>query len=40
MNISPYFSASLRERINEDMTMHKWTTNTQIAYTPGVNKLC
>jgi len=40
MNISPYFSAPLRQRINEDMTMHKLATKTQIAYIRGVNKLC
>ncbi len=40
MNISPYFSAHLRQRINEDMTMRKLATKTQIAYIRGVNKLC
>ncbi len=40
MNISPYFSAPLRQRINEDMTMRKLATKTQIAYIRGVNKLC
>jgi len=33
MNISPYFSASLRQRFNEDMIMRKLATKTQIAYT-------
>jgi site-specific recombinase XerD len=40
MNISPYFSASLRQRFNEDMIMRKLATKTQIAYIRGVNKLC
>jgi len=40
MNISPYFSAPLRQRINEDMTMRKLATKTQIAYIRGINKLC
>jgi len=40
MNISPYFSAPLRQRINEDMIMRKLATKTQIAYIRGVNKLC
>ena len=40
MNISPYFSAQLRKRFNEDMTMRKLATKTQIAYIRGVNKLC
>jgi len=40
MNISPYFSAQLRKRINEDMMMRKLATKTQIAYIRGVNKLC
>ena len=40
MNISPYFSAPLRKQFNEDMTMRKLATKTQIAYIRGVNKLC
>jgi len=40
MNISPYFSAPLRQRINDDMIMRKLATKTQIAYIRGVNKLC
>ena len=40
MNISPYFSVTLRQRINEDMTMRKLATKTQIAYIRGVNNLC
>jgi site-specific recombinase XerD len=40
MNISPYFSAPLRQRINEDMLLRKLATNTQISYIRGVNKLC
>lgn len=40
MNINPYFSAPLLQRINEDMTMRKLATKTQIAYIHGVNKLC
>lgn len=40
MNISPYFSAPLRQRINEDMILRKLATNTQISYIRGVNKLC
>jgi integrase/recombinase XerD len=40
MNISPYCSASLRQRINEDMIMHKLDTKTQIPYIRGVDKLC
>jgi len=40
MNISPFFSAPLRQRINEDMTMRKFATKTQIEYIRGVNKLC
>ena len=40
MNLSPYFSAPLRQRINEDMTMRKLATKTQIAYIRGVNNLC
>jgi site-specific recombinase XerD len=40
MNIRPYFSAPLRQRINEDMTMRKLATKTQIEYIRGVNKLC
>ncbi|TWX50618.1 tyrosine-type recombinase/integrase [Colwellia hornerae] len=40
MNISPYFSVILRQRINEDMTMRKLATKTQIAYIRGVNNLC
>ena len=40
MNISPYFSAPLRRRFNEDMIMRKLATKTQIAYIRGVNKLC
>lgn len=40
MNISPYFSASLRQRVNEDMTMRKLAVKTQIAYIRGINKLC
>jgi hypothetical protein len=39
MNISQYFSAPLRQRINEDMTMRKLASKTQIAYIRGVNKL-
>jgi hypothetical protein len=33
MNISQYFSAPLRQRMNEDMTMRKLAPKTQIAYT-------
>lgn len=40
MNISPYFSAQLCKRFNEDMIMRKLATKTQIAYIRGVNKLC
>lgn len=40
MIISPYFSAPLRKRFNEDMTMRKLATKTQISYIRGVNKLC
>jgi site-specific recombinase XerD len=40
MNISQYFSAPLRQRINQDMIMRKLATKTQIAYIRGVNKLC
>ena len=40
MNISPYFSASLHKRLNEDMILRKLATNTQISYIRGVNKLC
>ena len=40
MNISQYFSAPLRQRINEDMTMRKLSTKTQICYIRGVNKFC
>jgi len=40
MNISPYFSTPLRQRINDDMTMRKLATSTQIDYFRGVNKLC
>jgi len=40
MNISPYFSVTLRKRFNEDMTMRKLATKTQIAYIRGVNNLC
>jgi len=40
MNISPYFSASLHKRLNEDMIMRKLATKTQIAYIRSVNKLC
>jgi site-specific recombinase XerD len=40
MNISQYFSAPLRQRMNEDMTMRKLAPKTQIAYIRGVNKLC
>jgi hypothetical protein len=40
MNISPYFSAPLHQRINEDMILRKLATKTQIAYIRGVNKLC
>jgi len=40
MNISPYFSAPLRQRVNEDMTMRKLAVKTQIAYIRGINKLC
>jgi len=40
MNISPYFSVTLRQRINEDMTMRNLATKTQIAYIRGVNNLC
>jgi integrase/recombinase XerD len=40
MNISPYFSVTLRKRFNEDMTMRKLATKTQIAYICGVNNLC
>jgi integrase/recombinase XerD len=40
MNISPYFSPLFRQRINEDMTMRKLATKTQIAYIRGVNRLC
>ena len=40
MNISPYFSAPLRQRINEDIILRKLATNTQIAYIRGVNKFC
>jgi len=35
MNISPYFSTPLRQRINEDMTMRKLATKTQISYIRG-----
>jgi len=40
MNISPYFSASLRQRVNEDMTMRRLAVKTQISYIRGINKLC
>jgi len=40
MNISPYFSPPLRQRVNEDMAMRKLATKTQIAYIRGINKLC
>ena len=40
MNISPYFSVPLHQRINEDMILRKLATKTQIAYIRGVNKLC
>lgn len=40
MIISPYFSAPLLKRFNEDMTMRKLAIKTQIAYIRGVNKLC
>ncbi|ALO33883.1 integrase [Colwellia sp. MT41] len=40
MNISPYFSVPLRQRINEDMILRKLATNTQFSYIRGVNKLC
>ena len=40
MNISPYFSVPLRQRINEDMILRKLATNTQISYIRGVNKFC
>jgi integrase/recombinase XerD len=40
MNISPYFSAPIRQRFNDDMTMRKLATSTQIDYFRGVNKLC
>ncbi len=40
MDISPYFSAPLRQRINDDMIMRKFAAKTQIAYIRGVNKLC
>jgi integrase/recombinase XerD len=40
MSISPYFSASLHKRFNEDMIIRKLATKTQIAYICGVNKLC
>ena len=40
MNISPYFSVTLRQRLNEDMTMRNLATKTQIAYIRGVNNLC
>jgi hypothetical protein len=40
MSISPYFSAPLRQRINEDMTICKLATKIQIVYIRGVNKLC
>ena len=33
MNISPYFSVTLRKRFNEDMTMRKLATkNTNCVY--------
>lgn len=40
MDISPYFSAPLRQRINDDMIMRKFAAKTQIAYIRDVNKLC
>ncbi len=40
MNISQYFSESLRQRMNEYMTMRKLAPKTKIAYIRGVNKLC
>ncbi len=40
MNISRYFNESLRQRLNEDMTMRKLAPKTQIGYIRGVNKLC
>jgi hypothetical protein len=40
MNISPYFLAPIRQRFNDDMTMRKLATSTQIDYFRGVNKLC
>jgi integrase/recombinase XerD len=36
MNISPYFSAPLRQRFNDDMTMRKLATSTQIDYFRGL----
>ena len=37
----PKFLAHMaRQRINEDITMRKLATKTQIAYIRGVNKLC
>lgn len=40
MNISIHFDNTLRQRINDDMTMRKLATKTQIAYIRAINKLC
>ncbi|KGJ96000.1 tyrosine-type recombinase/integrase [Thalassotalea sp. ND16A] len=40
MNISIHFDNALRQRINDDMTMRKLATKTQIAYIRAINKLC
>ncbi len=40
MNISIHFDNALRQRINDDMTMRKLATKTQIGYIRAINKLC
>lgn len=38
MNISPYLSAPLGKRFNEDMRVRKLATKTQVAYIRDFNK--
>jgi len=40
MNISTHFDPALRQRMNDDMSMRKLATKTQISYIRAINRLC
>lgn len=40
MKISTHFPPTLRQRINEDMSLRKFAVKTQISYIRAINRLC